>query len=661
MIVETRDLAVTPPATDEPDPSQSWAPPIGYRPGLDGLRALALLSIFVVHADIGAASGAFLAVSTFFTLSGFLITALLVSERGKNGRIDLKAFWIRRARRLLPAAVVAISITVVITTAFGDATQLHSVRMDALAALTYVANWRFVFAGDKYGANFSTSSPLLHFWSLAIEEQFYVVYPLVFAGGLMLWRRWKWAMAAVLGGLLGASLLDGILLSSHVSIDRLYFGTDVRAGELLVGALVAWFWMTRRDFFDKYVSKVLPVAGPVALVAMAYLIGTAKTSQLFWYRGGLVGYAVLTSTAVLAALQPGTLLQRALSWKPLVWVGVTSYGAYLVHWPIFMWLEQDTPLGGAGRLIFGSAASILFATLSFLLIEHPMRTAKRMPRWSMTLAPATFIVIAMTATSIVPMSAAVASDIPLNERQNQLNTALAHQTVNPNLPRVAIFGDSTALSTALGVATWTESGKADINAVDGWTNLGCSILSPMTFKADGNLETTASICTGYLDKWKAAAARSHPDLAVIQVGPWEMTDIHIPGTSGYQALGSPAVDNAVRTRLKEGADALLQYAPRVVLFTSPHIEPGETDGKPPKTPSDQSDPARTARFNEIVQQVAATDPRIKVLDYGAYLDSLPDLAKLRPDGIHLTWDASTEMASGWLGPKLATLAGPIHR
>src|SRR5438132_1449733 len=143
--------------TDVPTPAIA-SRPLGYQPGLDGLRALALLAIFVVHADIGLASGGFLAVSTFFTLSGFLITSLVIGERANTGRLDLKAFWTRRARRLLPAALVAIAVIVVMTVAIGSTGQLHRIQGDAAAALTYVANWRFIIIGDQYGARFESES-----------------------------------------------------------------------------------------------------------------------------------------------------------------------------------------------------------------------------------------------------------------------------------------------------------------------------------------------------------------------------------------------------------------------------------------------------------------------------------------------------------------------
>ena len=286
------------------DPAGAPSVKITYQPGLDGLRAVALLAIFAVHANVGLAPGGFLAVSTFFTLSGFLITALLATEHSTHGRIDPLAFWTRRARRLLPASLVAVLLIGLATLVLGDPSQVAKLRGDVIGSLAYVANWRFLFAGTTYAGEFAGQSPLLHFWSLAIEEQFYLVFPLLAMLGLGLSRRWRPAAAVVLGVGALASLAAGIIgAAGHTSPDRLYFRTDIRAGELLVGALFGLWWVNGGRRISDRAHGMIRVGGAVLLVVMVGLIATSDYHDAFWYRGGLLAYSLVTVGVILAAVE----------------------------------------------------------------------------------------------------------------------------------------------------------------------------------------------------------------------------------------------------------------------------------------------------------------------------------------------------------------------
>ena len=220
-----------------------------YQPALDGLRAVALLGVVGYHAGIDWLRGGFLGVSTFFTLSGFLITTLLLQERTSTGSIALGSFWERRIRRLLPAAMVTIVATTIVVALVGDASQLDRLRADAFASLFHFSNWRFIAEGDSYGALFQSPSFFRHFWSLAVEEQYYFVVPALLTLAL---RRgatpsFTFAITAVGGALL---VWPAILLATGASTDRVYFGTDGRLGELALGAVLAVWWApgpSRRD------------------------------------------------------------------------------------------------------------------------------------------------------------------------------------------------------------------------------------------------------------------------------------------------------------------------------------------------------------------------------------------------------------------------------
>jgi peptidoglycan/LPS O-acetylase OafA/YrhL len=269
---------------------------LGYQPALDGLRGIAVLSVLLYHGEVSWMDGGFLGVSTFFTLSGFLITSLLLAERSRTGRIDLGAFYVRRLRRLLPAALLCLAGIVVFGATVASASQLVDLRGDVISALAYVANWRLVLSGSSYADLFTAPSPIQHFWSLAIEEQFYLVMPLVVIGLLALGKgSWRF-LAGALALLVAASIALSVLLGlTGASDDRIYFGTDTRAAELLVGALLAVLVSIRGSFtFDGATGRQVRIGGAVALAVTVLLWATVSLDVSALYQGGLGLYGGMT-------------------------------------------------------------------------------------------------------------------------------------------------------------------------------------------------------------------------------------------------------------------------------------------------------------------------------------------------------------------------------
>ena len=372
--VEPAARAVAP--SSVPDPAPMTAMP--YLPALDGLRGLAVIGAILFHGGFTWARGGFLGVSTFFVLSGFLITNLLVREWDNGGTIRLGRFWIRRLRRLLPAALLALALVALLWWQLGTAEQLAKLRWDMLAALAYVANWRFYFAGTSYAELFSAPSPLQHFWSLAIEEQFYLLFPpaviaLLRAGG----RR-------LLATGVCTAITVAILLQFGLGgdFDRIYYGTDSRAAELLIGALLALWWSNpsrqapgRGEQAGKESTRFLTVdiAGIAALAGMFWSWGAVTNTSGVLARGGLPAYALLTAVIIYAASRPGW-VARCLSLRPLRWIGLISYGLYLYHWPVFLILD-DHRLGWSAAPLFAlrMAVTTLIAVASFHLLEMPIR------------------------------------------------------------------------------------------------------------------------------------------------------------------------------------------------------------------------------------------------------------------------------------------------
>ncbi|MBV9422455.1 MAG: acyltransferase family protein [Solirubrobacterales bacterium] len=375
-----------------------------YMPGLDGLRAVAVLAVITYHLGFGWAGGGLLGVGVFFTLSGYLITDLLLAQVA-SGRVDLGNFWLRRARRLLPALFLVLAV-VTIWVAVADRSQLPGLRGQVGAAAVYLNNWWEIFHHIPYFARFGPPSPLNHLWSLAVEEQFYLLWPWLLLLGVRFVpeRRRPLGVRPRLAGLvLALALASGaeMALLYHPSFDpsRVYDGTDTRAFGLLFGAALAMVWpsrlLTRR--VRGHARTLLEVAGTVGLVTIAVLIWRTNQYSPFLYRGGMVGLSAATVLVIAAAAHPVTRLGAVLGWQPLRWLGVRSYGIYLWHAPVIV-LTTSTVNRGTDLLRAAAqvAASIVLAALSWRFIEEPIRrgalgrlwAAARAGRWRPRSVPA---------------------------------------------------------------------------------------------------------------------------------------------------------------------------------------------------------------------------------------------------------------------------------
>ena len=365
-----------------------------YQPALDGVRGVAVVLVVVFHLDVGVFDGGYLGVSVFFTLSGFLITSLLVGEwnspgDGKQRGIDLGRFYVRRIKRLMPAGIATL-LAVAVLAAVGLVARTPRLQGDLTAAAWNVFNWRELWSGDSYAELFQDESAVAHFWSLAIEEQFYLVWPVTM---LFLFKRCglgRHGLLRVLGVLFLLSAATALVASPEVA----YFATWTRASEIFAGALLgAWMSTSSRPTWPNW-WRWLPAAS-LAIIVVASIVTPTATGWA--YEGGLPIFA-LVSVALIAGLQMPSHTRRAMSLVPLVALGKVSYGVYLVHWPVFVVLdEQRLGVGGWSLAVVRLAVTGVIAVTMFFVLERPIRQSQRSVR---PIVAAGFAILAMITVTV---------------------------------------------------------------------------------------------------------------------------------------------------------------------------------------------------------------------------------------------------------------------
>jgi len=431
----------------EPAAAPGWGLP--HEPGLDGLRGLAVAAVVGYHLGLSWMKGGFLGVSLFFTLSGFLITNLLLVEREATGSVGLGAFWGRRARRLLPAAYVGMAMALVFAALAGRPEQLIHLPGDLLAAVLYIANWRFILAHSAYGAGYLAPSPILHYWSLAIEEQLYLVLPVLV---LVVTRRRasRARLAAAVGALMVASAGVTLLLRPGADANRIYFGTDTRMFELFAGVLLALaIRFPAVGGRPRRSSRPLAALGVAAMTATLVLWTTVAEGDRWLYRGGLWVVAALSCGLIVGALQPGS-VGGALRWPALLALGRVSYGVYVYHWPLFLLLDGErTRLHGLALVVVRLAATGVVAWASHRYLEQPIRQRRWRPSRTMLalapVVPAAIVVVALVVSGKAAGRAVAAAPrhaVVLPASAVAAPLARSSPTPVPPLTKVLFMGDS---------------------------------------------------------------------------------------------------------------------------------------------------------------------------------------------------------------------------
>ena len=681
----------------------------GFVPALDGIRAVAVLGVLGYHGGAPLATGGFLGVNMFFVLSGFLITSLLLGEWTRRLTIRLGHFWARRARRLLPALLVVLVGVAAYAHFFATAGEFASLRLDSLSTLFYVANWHFIVGGSNYFAQAAQPSPLSHMWSLAIEEQFYIVWPPVVLTLLHFGRRlrpsrqlWPILVVAVFGVVASATDMRWSYLH-HAQVNRLYEGTDTRCQDILVGAVLAvglTMWARHRrvlpqpvpDLADLELGRIHPSVGTVglgapparrrdpqrkrgpsgqpiaawelssttvrwaaqvvgwaALIGLVLLGGRLNGPSGFLFVGGELAVAVAVAIVmfVVVTAQAGS-LARALGNPVFVYVGKISYGVYLWHFPLFMLLNsQRMHLYGLPLLALRVGAAMAVATASYYLVEQPVRRGRMatFAEWRGWLATSgAFLgVVVVTVAATLPSAAEAAG------------TYRADVTVTPGTPvRLAILGDSVAWR--LGFALLADQPQQTYGVdIDNGAIVACGVVRSSQYRAHGAPNAMASQCNSsgpalsqWPAQWQGSIAQFRPNVVAVLAGRWEVMDRMIAGQ--WVHIGQPSFDAQLRRSLEEAVHVGSAGGAYVVLLTAPCFNSGEQPGG---TAWVEDDPARLARYNQLLRQVAAEHPStVRVEDFGAMVcpggnyTTTRDGVQLRDgDGVHIV---PTPAAGQWL-------------
>ncbi len=641
---------------------------LGYRPGLDGLRGLAVAAVVAYHLGAPGLVGGWLGVSLFFTLSGFLITSLLLGEHAATGRIDLAAFWGRRARRLLPAAAVTLGLAAVVGAVNGGPASLPG---DVRAAVAYVANWRFIAAHQGYGAATADPSPVQHLWSLAIEEQFYVVFPLlaaVVAQGAR--KSVRCRLGLLVAGVAVASLVAQVVVAGT---DRRYFGTDTRAAELALGALAAVLaaplLRPREAAARSRAGGAITAAGALALVATVGLWTSATLRWHLWAQGGFTVVGGLSALVVVAAAV--TPLGRLVGAAPLVWLGRRSYGVYLYHWPLLLLLTPERT--GRDGLALGAvrvAVTAALAAASYRLLEQPIRQRRHLvsPRRAGAVGVAALSgVLALSLAVPAPLApigvrSALAAPPPAPPpAPTAPATATPTSSIGPPPtgrppasppamapaapptpasappPVVWLLGDSVPYY--LGLALAGREQDLGARVVDLALPSCDGARGPARMRlAVGDPFDEPEGCQRWEETWSAALSTDPPDRIVLLLGATTIVDRRLDG----------------RWRNPCDADFRAWYEPEVVArvdWLAARTAAPITLATTPWADDDarfiaQHRYERTDCVNDVFRAVAAARPAVHLLDLAAWVcpDGPGACRPLRDDGLHYGADHAVEVA-----------------
>jgi len=647
-----------------------------YVPGLDGLRGFALVvGPLIFHLWPGLAPGGVLSIDMFFVLSAFLITRLGLREMDRRGKVDVEGYTSRRLRRLTPVLMLTVG-AVVLWAAIEPPELLDDWIGGAVASLLGVQNWFLISQGESYFSFFGQVSPLRHLWSLSIEMQFYVFAPMLLIIARQGSRRaGRIALLVVaLVGAVASAVWMSYLFEPGTDPTRVYFGTDTRAQGLLIGvalAVAVELWGPVRTVLGR---RAAVLGANIAVVGHIVLVATVSEEDTWLYEyGGFLLAASMGAVMAFGALQP---INRgpafwALESKPAVWLGKVSYGLYLYHWPIILFLSpQRTGLDGNVLAVFQLTVSLAVTTLSWYLIEQPVLRRKPAP-WPMAFA--TVASMAAIFAGLLWLEAARPPEIeqiivaaPAEDSAGTDEGAAASEgsseassttptTVVADRPfKLLVVGDSVPNQVVPALREQAEERGLDVQVFDE-THIGCVITRYGDKRPDPDNEgPVGEVCSGWADpveittvtdpevvSWPTAIEAFDPDAVLLYTSAWDASDRRIPELGpDWVHAGQEVFDDYARSEYELAAETLTSSGATLYWMLGPPLNR-------PIVP--QNDPVRIERLNELVLEAVDGNDDVEIVDFPGFIGPVGGERdeRLRGDGLHLSPEGREELAA-WL-------------
>ena len=644
-----------------------------YQPALDGLRGVAVALVLFFHGGFTWMAGGYVGVSVFFTLSGYLITSLLILEHQRTGTVSWSSFVARRAKRLLPASLLCL-VAISVLAWSGEFSTVPHLRRDIIASALQVANWNALNGSGSYSDLLSraagVSSPVDHYWSLAVEEQFYWVWPFAF----LLVLRVSKGRARLFANLVVLALLGVVaarVIAKNWGPEAAYWATPARLGEILVGAALAGgclLWEQR--------SRWLGLIGVAGLGVVLWTAVEWPTRGGPAYDGWL-GVFSLASAALILGLQTPGLLRRVFSIGPLVWLGRISYGVYVYHWPVFVLASgRSLDLSGWSLFLARIAITLAVAMLSYWLIEQPVRRSRRAPRVAMSLAvPVSAVVVVLAllvvpaepgrpsvrasaspATSTVVSSGTVAPGDPTVAAPDATVTTTATTTTLPvpDVPvNVVLIGDSTAVALSSGLTSWAAETTDRVER--SVATIGCGLIRNTLMLGDESGKFSKQ-CAKALDVvLPEVMASNRPDTAMVMITIPDLTRRQWSGDEGMLAPSDPRYTDRMLDDYRSTVETLLAGGVSHIAWVVPPV-PGEW------WIGWMADSYKRDNWQQLVTVLSTIEseyPEVVQLvrldewfrSTGAEFDPA-----VRDDGLHLTDEGAQRVMRELLGPVLLRLS-----
>ena len=603
---------------------------MGYEPSLDGIRAFSVIAVMLYHANIAWLPGGFLGVEVFFVVSGFLITSLLIEERESTRRIDLKQFWIRRARRLLPALVVMLAATAVCV-AFYTTDSAPDFRRDVLPSLGYFSNWWQIFAVDTPYFAASSLPVLRHLWSLAVEEQWYLIWPLLFTfifGAKWMRPKISGALLLLCSGAIMFATAFRFVEDNETRTNFLYLSTLTRSSGLLLGAAVAMMWRPWRKTSPSswWRSSLADTFAVASIAVIGVLMATVHVADERLYKGGLAATTIASAVIIAVVMRSnGVFVQKLFSQELFVEIGRRSYGLYLWHWPIFVVAHARD---SGNRLAVALALTIIINEFVYQYVEIPTRQGalgnwwrnrqqlsamrRRLP---VLIAAVVVASLGITGVKVVGIEARdlaidtstanVIFSVPTTVASaSSLPAASTTTTTIAKLPRkLVIVGDSQAHALAINKPSGIEK---TFVITDGSID-GCGIYDRGVGVGgtNGNFRRNFANCVGFEKSWAKSATKVKADVALVVLGAWEVLDLKI--NSFTFAFNTSPADTMFRTQMQRGIDALRATGATVALLEVACMRPVDSKGGPVPALPQRGDDTRTSHLNDLLREIAAPE------------------------------------------------------